>query len=182
MSPSIRLAALAVMISGLAMPALADAIDPAIKEFTDLYAREQLEQMIENNYWQHTLNLFDEHDLELDELQLTVIRNMARAEIPGAYTFIIPPAYKAMAGHFSPEEAEMMAAGLKAGGPDQIADKVLEQRFYVEASDAMNEVMQTEMFDLLTRRMSNYRLTAWQVGIDNGFIPDGLLGTPPTAE
>lgn len=167
---------------GLIAPSVASEVDPAIRQFTDLYARSQLEQMIEDHYWQMSLILFDQYHLVLDDAELETIRDTARAEIPGAYDYVIPPAYAAMAEHFTPEEAAEISAGLKSGGPDKIADPALEERFYTEASDAMNEVMQTELYDLLQQRMGDYRMAAWQAGVANGFIPDGLLGVEPPGE
>lgn len=167
---------------GLVAPSTASEVDPAIRQFTDLYARVQLEQLIEDHYWQLSLMLFDQYHLVLEDAELETIRDIARAEIPGAYDYVIPPAYAAMAEHFTPEEAAEMSAGLKSGGPDKIADPALEERFYTEASDAMNEVMKTELYDLLQQRMGDYRDAAWQAGVDNGFIPEGLLGTDPPAE
>jgi hypothetical protein len=171
------LTAFVLLLGLLATPALAQEVDPAIKSVTDAMIRTRAEGLIEQTYWSATLQLLEEHDVTLTDDQLAVMREAALVEVAPSYDYAAGPAYEAVAGTLTPEEAAVVEAALAAGGPDRIEDAELAAKLANETNPAIGAAMNGPVFELIRNRLGNYRYTAWKAGEDAGFIPEGLLGT-----
>jgi len=169
MTPLLRITAfVAVALSSLA--AMADTVEDLSKKVADMAFRDRVEQQIEMRYWTATEPWLKSKNATLTAEQLAELREAGKAEVPGAYDYVMPPAYEAVASTMSEAELTEFIDKYTPETKDAFKATPLGQKFGKEVMPAFVAAMNGPVNELLAKRLGNYRMAVYDMAVEKHFI------------
>lgn len=142
-----------------------------IKALTDIILRSHIETLTELNYWNATELYFSQRqDIDLTRAQLDILREELRPIIGPTYDEVMPPVHNLMAAIFSDSEAAELTKSIEADGVQGAVQTPLGQLFAAQAMPAIDQALNSLVFDDVFSRLPVYREAAINKAIELEFL------------